>query len=346
MARPANSRRHFVLVCALLAVVTCAPRSAWCDENAPRVDFEQQIAPLLVKNCLGCHAGADPAGGLNLTSQESLSAGGDSGAVIDAAQPLDSLLLTRVRDGEMPPPEKGNPLSAQDIARLSAWVSAGATWPEKRVLSAYDYSTEKQAGLDWWSLRAPVRPEVATVAGSNWPRNPIDAFILERLQREGLAPSVEADRATLLRRVKFDLVGLPPTPEEVDAFLADSNSDAYERLVDRLLASPQYGERWARHWLDVVRFGETDGYETNKPRPAAWPYRDYVIRALNEDKPYAQFVLEQLAGDQVGTDEATGFLVGGTHDVVGIQNIEGQLQQRANDLDDILVTTATTFLGL
>ena len=142
------------------------------------------------------------------------------------------------------------------------------------------------------------------------------------------------------------MLGLPPTPDEIDEFLADAGADAYERLIDRLLASPHYGERWGRHWLDVMRFGETDGYETNKPRRTAWPYRDYVIDALNDDKPYAQFILEQLAGDQVGADAATGFLVGGTHDVVGIQNIEGQLQQRANDLDDILSTTATAFLGM
>ena len=156
----------------------------------------------------------------------------------------------------------------------------------------------------------------------------------------GRSPHVVAGRA------KFDLLGLPPTSEEVAEFLNDTSADAYEKLIDRLLASPHYGERWGRHWLDVVRFGETDGYETNKPRRTAWPYRDYVIESLNSDKPFAQFILEQLAGDQLGVDAATGFLVGGTHDVVGIQNIEGQLQQRANDLDDILATTATTFLGL
>ena len=246
----------------------------------------------------------------------------------------------------MPPPDKGAHLSDEDIARITQWIAAGATWPTDRVLGAYDFSTEKRAGLDWWSLHSPTRPDVPVAASATGVRNPVDTFVRARLAKAGLEPSPEADRATLLRRAKFDLVGLPPTPAELDAFLADTSADAYKQLIERLLASPQYGERWARHWLDVVRFGETDGYETNKPRFNAWPYRDYVIRAFNDDRPYPQFVLEQLAGDQTGEDAATGFLVGGTHDVVGIQNIEGQLQQRANDLDDILATTATAFLGL
>ena len=172
------------------------------------------------------------------------------------------------------------------------------------------------------------------------------------LSAGGLSPGPAADAATLIRRVTFDLTGLPPSPEEVDAFVAAATNDplAYERLVDRLLASPQYGERWGRHWLDVVRFGESQGYETNLPRPGAWPYRDYVIRAFNRDIPFPQFVRDQLAGDAGGSDwltqAATGFLVGGTHDIVGNQTIEGMLQQRADDLDDMITATGTTFLGL
>ncbi len=195
------------------------------------------------------------------------------------------------------------------------------------------------------------RPDVPrSLSRPEWVRQPIDAFILARLDKEGLSPAPEADRATLIRRVTFDLTGLPPTPEQIAAFVADDAPDAYERLVDRLLASTHYGERWARHWLDVVRFAESHGYETNQLRPNAWPYRDYVIRALNNDTPFARFVREQLAGDALGgdwlTEAATGFLVGGTHDVVGNQTVEGMLQQRADDLDDIITATATTFLGL
>src|SRR5262249_17886355 len=147
-----------------------------------------------------------------------------------------------------------------------------------------------------------------------WPRNGIDRFILSRLEKEHLSPSPEADRATLIRRLKFDLLGLPPSPEETEAFVRDSNPLAYEQLVERYLSSPHFGERWARHWLDVVRFAESDGFETNQPRPNAWPYRDYVIHAFNENKPYDRFVQEQIAGDQLGVEMATGFLVGGAVD--------------------------------
>ncbi len=189
---------------------------------------------------------------------------------------------------------------------------------------------------------------------ADWVRTPVDAFVLSRLQTARLRPAPEADRATLIRRVAFDLVGLPPTPDQIDAFVHDPDPLAYERLVDRLLASPHYGERWGRHWLDVVRFGESEGYETNMPRPSAWPYRDYVIRAFNRDTPFPRFVREQLAGDTLAASDgvdwltraATGFLVGGTHDIVGNQTVEGMLQQRADDLDDMITATGTTFLGL
>ncbi|HVU88880.1 MAG TPA: DUF1553 domain-containing protein [Pirellulales bacterium] len=356
MARPDTPGRRRKLVQAMLlalllgSLLSLRLRAADEPASIPNAaaavpTFAKEIAPLLVSRCLGCHAGADPAGGLNLTSRDHALAGGESGTAIVAGKPEESPLLARVRDGEMPPEDKGPRLTEGEVAALKTWIAAGATWPDNRVLSPYEFTTEKRAGLDWWSLQPLVRPAVPSARG-DWGRNPIDAFVDERLAAAGLKPSPPADRRTLLRRAKFDLLGLPPTPEEVEQFLADTSADAYEQLIDRLLASPHYGERWGRHWLDVVRFGETDGYETNKPRRTAWPYRDYVIDALNEDKPYAQFILEQLAGDQVGADAATGFLVGGTHDVVGIQNIEGQLQQRANDLDDILSTTATTFLGL
>src|SRR5207302_10927562 len=185
-----------------------------------------------------------------------------------------------------------------------------------------------------WRPFEPVeRPAVPVVKRSGWGRNPIDAFVAAEHERRSLEPRPEAPKRVLLRRVTIDLTGLPPTPEEMNAFLADGSPDAYERVVDRLLASPAYGERWGRHWLDVVRYGESNGYEQNHLRPNAWPYRDYVIRAFNNDKPYASFVAEQLAGDVLGkgdpdTEAATGFLVAGVHDTVGIQTVEGSLQQR------------------
>ena len=185
----------------------------------------------------------------------------------------------------------------------------------------------------------------------NWNRSPIDRWVYAGLIEKGLSPAPEADRRTLIRRASFDLIGLPPSPEEIEAFVADPNPKAYESLIDGLLASPRYGERWARHWLDVVRFGESDGYEQNRVRNNAWPFRDYVIRSLNQDKPFDQMVLEHLAGDLVAagdpqTEVATAFLVSGPHDTVRIANIEGKRQQRANDLDDMVSATASSFLGL
>jgi len=202
-----------------------------------------------------------------------------------------------------------------------------------------------------WSFRPVRRPLIPRTRYDSLAKNPIDRFLFAKLEKKGLKPSPPADRLTLLRRVTIDLTGLPPTPEEVSAFLNDRSPDAYEKVVDRLLASPAYGERWARHWLDVVRYGESHGYEQNHLRPNAWPYRDYVIRAFNEDKPYTQFVTEQLAGDVTGkgdpnVEAATGFLVAGIHDTVSNQTEEGTRQQRVNDLEDIVATTGGAFLGL
>jgi hypothetical protein len=213
------------------------------------------------------------------------------------------------------------------------------------VLVAGAARADDEGPKDHWAFRPVTRPAVPAVA-SPWARTPIDRFILARLAKEGLKPSPEADRATLIRRLRFDLLGLPPTPEEIDAFVNDPAADAYERLVERYLASPHFGERWARHWLDVVRFAESNGFEMNQPRPNAWPYRDYVIRAFNEDRPYDRFVREQLAGDALGADEATGFLVAGPWDQVKSPDPALTAQQRADELHDIVSTTGSTFLGL
>jgi hypothetical protein len=264
-----------------------------------------------------------------------------------AANPAESLLLERLAAGEMPP---SGALPKHQVEALRAWVTAGAPYATEPL-------TIPRAGGDWWSLRPIRRPDPPEPPpGSTWPQNPIDTFILATLNQNGLTPSPTADRGTLIRRVTFDLIGLPPTPEEVRDFITDTRPNAYAILVDRLLASPHYGQRWGRHWLDIVRFGESQGYETNLPRPSAWPYRDYVIQAFNQDTPFPRFVLEQLSADTLETasnepshwltQAATGFLVAGTHDIVGNQTLEGSLQQRADDLDDMITATGTTFLGL
>src|SRR5688572_1809939 len=190
------------------------------------------------------------------------------------------------------------------------------------------------------------RPETPVVRDAAWCRDPLDRFILARLEAAGISPAPEAGRRELCRRMTFDVTGLPPSPEEVEAFVGDARPDAVERLADRLLASPAYGERWARHWLDVVGFAETSGFETNTPRDNAWPYRDYVIRALNEDIPYPEFILDQLAGDARGEDAATGFLVAGPYDTVKSPDPKLTAEQRANELHDMVSVVGTTFLGL
>jgi hypothetical protein len=239
---------------------------------------------------------------------------------------------------------QANARSVMFLAFLTAFILAGFS-----LVRADETGTSGEKPL--WSLQPVSAPRPPRTPFDRLARNAIDRFLFHKLADKGLEPSPPATRLELLRRVTFDLTGLPPTPAEVERFLADASPDAYEKVVDRLLASPAYGERWARHWLDVVRFGESNGYEQNHLRLNAWPYRDYVIRAFNADKPFDEFVIEQLAGDAVGrgdpdSEAATGFLVAGIHDTVGNQTLEGTLQQRANDLEDIVATVGATFLGL
>ena len=308
--------------------------------------FEERIAPLLSTHCLKCHSGQSAKGDLDLTTRSGLQTGGTHGPAIVAGKSAESLLFTHVRDRKMPPK---SPLAEADTELLRRWIDAGAVWqgPALKAPSG----TVARADASFWSLQPIRRPTPPTVQRAEWVRDPIDAFILAGLEKEGIAPAPEADRRTYIRRVTFDLIGLPPTPAEIDAFLQDQRAEAYEKLVDRLLASPRYGERWARHWLDVVRFTESHGYEMNTLRPTAWPYRDYVIQAFNEDRAFPRFIREQLAGDVVGkndpvTQAATGFLVAGPHDLVGNATAEGKAQQRADDLADMVSVTGSTFLGL
>jgi hypothetical protein len=236
-------------------------------------------------------------------------------------------------------PAKGERLTDAQVAVFRAWIDAGAVWPE-------DGGTVAADKADLWSLKPMVRGEAPAVRGAAWVRNDVDRFILARLEREGLSPRGEADRRTLIRRVTFDLTGLPPTPGEIESFLKDEAAGAYERVVDRLLASPRFGERWARHWLDVVRYADSHGFEMNQPRENAWPYRDWVIRAFNEDLPYDAFVREQVAGDAGGVDAATGFLVAGPWDQVTSPDPALTAQQRADELHDMVSVTGSAFLGL
>jgi mono/diheme cytochrome c family protein len=297
----------------------------------PVVDFARDVRPILTTHCIACHGPDKQRGGLRLDRGADALKGGDSGRAIVPGKPAESLLLKKLTapDPADRMPKGREPLSAEQTGKLAAWIEAGARWPAEQATDAVH-----------WAFKPVARPQVP--AG----RNPIDYFITAKLTEVGLALAPEADRRTLIRRLKFDLLGLPPTPEEVEAFVSDRDERAYETLVDRYLASPHFGERQARHWLDVVRFAESHGFEMNQHRPSAYHYRDYVIRAFNDDKPYDQFVREQLAGDTLGADAATGFLVGGAWDAVKSPDIALTQNQRADELHDMIGTTSATFLGL
>jgi mono/diheme cytochrome c family protein len=331
----------------IVAVLLTATGQAGAAETS---SFAKQVAPILEQRCLSCHGDKTRKGGLSLATAATALAGGDKGAVIVPGKADESLLVKMISGTKPKMPRSGAPLTAGQIALIRQWIAQGAKWPDGLVLQ-----DRKLDGDTWWSLQPLHRPPLPVVKNAAWVRTPIDAFILSRLEQEGLAPNPEADRRTLIRRVSYDLLGLPPTPAEIDAFVNDKAPDAYTQLVDRLLASPRYGERWGRHWLDVAHYGDTHGYDKDKLRPNAWPYRDYVIRAFNDDKPYTRFVQEQLAGDVLypGTRDgivALGFLAAGPWDFVGqVELREGTLDKQITrnlDRDDMVATTMNTFAGL
>ncbi len=307
--------------------------------------FESSVADVLLRRCIECHGGTEPEAGLDLTSASGLAAGGASGPVVVAGAADESPLWTRIAAGEMPPETNGHSQRLPDAeqATIAAWIDAGAVWPEGRVLDLFERTTPARAGRDWWSLQ----PLAAAEPPPGGAQNPIDRFVDAALADVGLEPAPEADRRTLLRRLSFDLIGLPPSPAELAAFLADTSADAYEKQVDRLLASPHFGERQARHWLDVARFAETNGYERDAEKPGAWRYRDWVVEAFNSDLPFDRFVTQQIAGDEVpeadlGSVTATGFLRVGTWD----DEPNDDLEYRYERLEDLVHVTSTAFLGL
>lgn len=333
-----KSALHSLLGLTVVASVACGATAV--------PDFERDVAPILEGRCLSCHDGAHAKGDLKLDTRE------HALAVMVPGKPEKSRLIEQVSGAAPEMPKKGEPLAPTQIETLRRWIAAGAPWPEARVLK-----DNPPRNLEWWSLQPlAVQGPKSNVQG----RNSVDAFIDAKLAEQRLKPVAAADAVTLIRRMTFDLTGLPPTPEEVGAFVTEcgvgnaergkqsSPSDsalriprsAVERLADRLLASPAFGEKWARHWLDVARYGETHGYDKDKPRMNAWPYRDYVIRSFNEDKPYDRFVQEQIAGDALFPGQrdgvlGLGFLAAGPWDFIGHTEVgEAKLDGRiAKHLD-------------
>jgi hypothetical protein len=326
-----------------------AAESSDTPTPAAAARFDSQIAPLLAARCLGCHNASEKKGGIDLTQQAAVLVGGDSGLALVAGNANESLLWQRIRDDEMPPKQ---PLAAADKALVREWITGGATWGTTPI-DRLRYTTSARAGYDWWSLQPVRRDEPPVARDASWPRNSIDHFVIAKLEEAGLTPAPPVDRRALVRRLSFDLTGLPPSPDEVAAFVADTDPLAYEQFVERLLASPHYGQRWARHWLDLARFGESNGFEYDEPRRNAWPYRDWVIDALNRDLPFDEFARQQLAGDVLRpldpeAIKATGFLTAGAYDTAGQnqQSVAMKAVVRQDELEDLVGTISQTFLGL
>ncbi len=338
--------RHlaFDAVCVLAASFLLQPDgAAWAN---PAIEFGRDVAPILEQHCIRCHQPTNKKGDLSLATSADLV----SNSYVVAGDPDASYLaevVSATSDEKPLMPKEGKRLSEKEVSTLRDWIREGAHWPEGVVVKE-----RSKADQNWWSLR-PIAIQVPDVVGipSEWAANPIDRFVYARLTSAGLKPSPPADRRTLVRRLSYDLTGLPPTLEETAAFVQDQSPNAYEKLVDRLLASSRYGEQWGRHWLDVARFGESTGYEVNILVDNVWPYRDYIIRSFNEDKPFDRLVMEQLAGDVVSPGDpavqvALTYLACGPFDLVVNNDAVQAAQIRADTIDEMIRATGEAFLGL
>ncbi len=330
---------------ACLGCVFLLPTCLRADDNhAHSTTDVPPVVRVISQRCIGCHSGSKPEGDVDLTRPDLIAKGQQL-----TEDPAQSLLWQRVRDDEMPPENKLNEDERQVIRE---WIAAGAPG-DVGPIDPMGMTTDRRAGLDWWSLQPIVNPPVPAVGAhvQNRVRNPIDAFLLSTLESHAMSFSLPADPRHQIRRLYLDLIGLPPPPDVVDAFATSPTDSVYERIVDDLLNKPEYGERWARHWLDIVRFGESDGFERNAPRSDAWRYRDWVIQALNQDMPYDEFARRQLVGDVLCEDPvegmaATGFLTAGVHNTVVGSSKQMQLSARQDELEDLIGTMGQTFVGM
>jgi hypothetical protein len=333
-------------VLALAFWLCLASGAAWSQSPDP-ISFQNEIYPILEQRCHVCHGELQRQSELDLRTRAAMLKGGANGPALVPGDARESRLYRRIAGIEAPVMPMGMEMPQEEILKLRDWINQGAPAEGASQQAAAAHGAEA-AAEDWWAFHKPLRPAVPEIADARWSKNPIDAFTYRKLQEKGLKPAPRADKTTLVRRAYLDLLGTLPTPAEVDAFVNDDAPDAFARLVDRLLESPRYGERWGRHWLDVARYADSGGYEHDFDYPAAWRYRDYVIGAFNQDKPYDQFVREQLAGDELDkvtfdSLTATGFnRVGPT---VGYREKDNP-QYRYSYLDDMIGTTSRAFMGL
>ena len=346
-------QRYVELLLTISCLLVVSPVHAGDPREDPIAFFENEVRPVFVQHCVKCHGVKKREAGLRLDTKQGIASGGDSGPAVVPGDADASLLLKAVRrqDGlEMPPDQ---PLSARQITALSKWVKSGAPWPDSSKAVGRESSIRSGSITDaeraFWSYQPVVRPDVPPVSNPDWCRSPIDRYVLKRLASLEIPAASDADRQTLIRRAAFDLTGLPPTPREIRQFLNDESPDAFSKLVDRLLDSPHYGERWGRHWLDVVRYADTAGETADYPVPLAWRYRNYVIDSFNSDKPYDDFLREQIAGDIYAKDDpqrhaelvtATGFLA------VARRFGFGVAEHMHLTIQDAIDTTGQAVLGL
>jgi len=336
--------RNAIGIAAIMTVaIACTMVRA--QERSP--DFVRDVAPLLQRRCLSCHSGAEPKGEFSLQTAEAALSGG----YIEPGEASESHLVELITPvaGKAEMPKDADPLTSDEIDVIRKWIDEGAKWPQGLTLQE-----PRVDDFDWWSYRPLIRPPVPQI-DHQWAKSAIDKFILDKLNQKGLTPSEPANRRTLIRRVTYDLIGLPPTHEQVDRFVNDTDPQAYEKLVDQLLRSKHYGERWARHWLDVVKYADTHGYDKDKLRGNAWPYRDYVIRSFNEDKPYSRFIQEQIAGDVLFPGQpdgilGLGFIAAGPWDHIGHvevpeTKIDGKVARNL-DRDDMVSNTLNAFCSV
>jgi hypothetical protein len=326
--------QHFpslILLWLMVGTLSCA--------DSP--DFVRDVQPILRDTCYSCHGEKKQKGSLRLDSKPLAMQGGTSGISIKPGDSKNSYFMQRIRGegDETQMPEKADPLTKEQIAILTAWIDAGAPWPE--TASVQDATLAKH-----WAYEKPIRPAIPTIKNNDWIKTPIDAFILDQLNRQNIKPTASASKESLIRRLSLDIIGLPPTPDEVAAFVSNNSDNAYDELVDRLLASPHYGERWARLWLDLARYADTDGFNFDYQR-VMWPWRDWVINAFNKDMPYDQFTIEQLAGDLLPNATQEQKIASGFHRNTMVNSEGGVDKDEANweNLIDRTNTTAAVWLA-
>ena len=342
-----NVQKRSVALTGILAILIVAgvlrgsPSAAAASPATP-VDFERDIQPIFKSACYECHGPSKQKSKLRLDSRPLALHGGRSGKDIIAGNAAESPLLKRITDPDSAHrmPQDRDALPKEQIELIRQWIEQGANWPDRVANLGAKIDTH-------WSFVPPARPAVPQVKDEHWTKNPIDRFILARLEQQQLSPAPAASKEALIRRAYLDVVGTPPSPQEVDDFIHDSSPDAFDKVVDKLLASPGYGERWARHWLDLARYAESEGFKADETRPYIWRYRDYVIKSLNNDKPYDRFIREQIAGDELWPDDpdalvATGF----NRHYPDESNARNLMQRRQEILNDITDTVGSVFLGL